>query len=790
VTELCRRRATKSITTEREVAHAERRLYHLDVGESDSPGFDARAQLPDQFGNYSILGLLATGGMAEVYLARQTGLAGFEKTVVIKRVRPELISDYVVTGYFLDEARLVATLQHPNIAQVYEIGVVNNSYFLVMEYVDGADLRQLMERAVDLGRQIPIADAIYILIQACVGLHYAHEKRGADGQRLDIIHRDVTPSNVLLSRDGGVKVCDFGIAKATTRTMETVRGALKGKYPYMSPEQCRAAPLDRRSDVFALGVLLYELSTLTRPFAADNDFEILRAIIELPVPPPSTRVVDYPPDLERIVMRALDKDPAGRYATAQAMQLDLEALAREHKFALSSVNVANLMAALFNDSVDTWVRAQREARTLADPILGPLVRASAPVIRPAADPPSPDSSHELDIETQPKLPALSANRVTEHARASRNSQPRPVDPAAPSQAAPYAPLATPAHSARVSGLAPTVSPLVPAASPLAPTVSPLAPTISPPLPDAVAPPVAFAPSPSADAYAARAFSPYLTGPGAEPFAPLVVPQTRRPSPLWLVGAVLAGLFAVSISFVGRLIDRAADDTAAATLDADAERLAAALDAGARAARLRADGIATAPLVRTAIETDAATMRDLSRSESTFSVAEGETLEILQTRNGKTTTLLRRPESGPATQPLAGTTTRVEASGKQVFVVAGAPIDGPSRITGSLAITSRIDLTAATRQLAEHAVEASLRGTNVDVPLIDPRDAPRGPARTIPLPTTGELAAAALTLVAVPLATPSTWIASARLAGIAAAALLLALYLIALLRSQRVTPVAR
>ncbi|HZJ65220.1 MAG TPA: serine/threonine-protein kinase, partial [Kofleriaceae bacterium] len=339
------------------------------MSESDSP---ALSKLPERFGNYTILGHLATGGMAEVYLARQIGIEGFVKTVVIKRIRPELTSDREITGYFLDEARLVATLQHPNIAQVYEIGRVNDSYFLVMEYVDGADLRQLMERAGELGRRIPIADAIYILIQACVGLHYAHEKRGLDGKRLDIIHRDVTPSNVLLSHDGAVKVCDFGIAKATTRTTETVRGALKGKYPYMSPEQCKAAPLDRRSDVFALGVLLYELSTLTRPFAGDSDFEILRSIIELPAPLPSGRVPDYPPDLEHVVMRALAKDAADRYPTAQAMQLDLEALVREHRFALSSVNIANLMAELFNDSVDAWVREQRDARALADPLLAPL----------------------------------------------------------------------------------------------------------------------------------------------------------------------------------------------------------------------------------------------------------------------------------------------------------------------------------------------------------------------------------------------------------------------------------
>lgn len=253
-----------------------------------------------------------------------------------------------------------------------------------------------------------------------------------------------------------------------------------------------------------------------------------------------------------------------------------------------------------------------------------------------------------------------------------------------------------------------------------------------------------------------------------------------------MAALLAALFAVGISLAGKMIDRAATDTAAAALDPDAERLAAALDAAAHSARLRANGLAAAPILRAAIETDAATMKDLAQSESdtAFSVGPGETLEIFQTRNGKTTSLLRLPESSPATQPLAGTTTRVEATGKQISVIASAPINSTSRTTGSLTITARVDLAPATRQLAQHAVEASIRGRGLDVRLVDPTSAPRGTPRTILLPTTGDLATSALTLVAVPPATPTTWIAPARYAGIALAALLLAAYLFALWRSRR------
>src|SRR5262245_29500502 len=194
---------------------------------------------------------------------------GFQKIVVIKRVRPEVL-DGQTLSFFLDEARLVATLEHPNIAQVYEIGQVNDSYFFVMEYVHGADLRQLMESAVARGVQVSLGDALYIITGVCAALHYAHEKCDFDGRPLSIIHRDVSPSNVLISHDGAVKVCDFGIAKAQNRSTQTVRGAVKGKLAYMSPEQCRCKPLDRRSDIFAIGILLYELTTLSRAFRAVN----------------------------------------------------------------------------------------------------------------------------------------------------------------------------------------------------------------------------------------------------------------------------------------------------------------------------------------------------------------------------------------------------------------------------------------------------------------------------------------------------------------------------------------
>src|SRR4051812_32371846 len=315
--------------------------------------------LPEQFGKYSLLGHLATGGMAEVWLARQLGMEGFEKIVVIKRARPEL-TDRETTRRFLDEARLVATLEHPNIAQVYEIGQVSGSYFFVMEYIDGADLRRLIETSIARHRPLALADALYIMTHVCTALHYAHEKRDLEGRPLQIVHRDVTPSNVLLSHDGAIKVCDFGIAKAHNRESEnTKNGVLKGKFSYMSPEQCEGKPIDRRSDVFSIGILLYELTTLSKLFRGPSDYALLQKIVEAPIPPPSSRVPGYSPALEQIVMKALAKSPDDRYPTAQALQLDLEEFAREHKLQMSSVRIAKLMSTLFEKKNDALIRAQR-----------------------------------------------------------------------------------------------------------------------------------------------------------------------------------------------------------------------------------------------------------------------------------------------------------------------------------------------------------------------------------------------------------------------------------------------
>jgi serine/threonine protein kinase len=299
---------------------------------------------------YRIIRRLAVGGMAEIYLACATGIEGFEKRVVLKRILPQFACRSEFVGMFLDEARLAATLHHPNIAQVYDIGADSETYYFTMEYVEGRDLRHIRKRAVSLEQDIPLDTTVAVTLGVAAGLHAAHEKRGPDGAPLGIVHRDVSAANVIVTFDGNVKLIDFGIAKAARRQTNTRTGILKGKSCSMSPEQCLAEPVDRRSDIFSLGILLYEASTGTRAFPGDTEFETMRMIVEGILDPPSERRPEYPAQLERIVMRALERDPDDRYQTAQELFIDLDCFAREERLAVSPYNLADYVGKLFPKS--------------------------------------------------------------------------------------------------------------------------------------------------------------------------------------------------------------------------------------------------------------------------------------------------------------------------------------------------------------------------------------------------------------------------------------------------------
>ena len=298
---------------------------------------------------YRIVSRLAVGGMAELYLADAQGIEGFEKRVVLKRIHPAHLGESEFVGMFLDEARITATLHHPNIAQVYDIGCDGEIYFFTMEHVDGRDVRHIYNKVHRRRQQVPLEHTISICMGALAGLHAAHEKRGPDGISLGIVHRDVSPSNVIVTWGGNVKLIDFGIAKAARRQTMTRNGAVKGKHCNMSPEQACGRPIDRRSDIFSLGIMLWEMSVGQTLFRAESEYEVMRKIVDGEVDRPSDRIADYPAELEAIVMRSLAQRVEDRYQTAEEMLIDLDAFARKKQLVTAPYALARYLARLFGD---------------------------------------------------------------------------------------------------------------------------------------------------------------------------------------------------------------------------------------------------------------------------------------------------------------------------------------------------------------------------------------------------------------------------------------------------------
>ena len=313
--------------------------------------------LPARLGKYELLMPLAAGGMARIYIGRSTGIGSFERHVVLKLITPERERDETAVQMFLDEARLAAALNHQNVAQVFEVGEDQGIHYLAMEYVHGQDLRALLAKAGSQGTRIPLELALTVVAGAASGLNHAHERRAADGTPLGIVHRDVSPSNLMIGYDGSVKLLDFGIAKATSRSVQTQAGIIKGKFAYMSPEQCRGRDVDRRSDVFSLGIILYEISTQHRCFRADSDFDTMHRIVTGDVVRPTRLVQGYPPALEAIVMKALAVDAAHRYQSAALLLEALESFATASRFSLSTMGLGRFMRDMFGESQEPWLSA-------------------------------------------------------------------------------------------------------------------------------------------------------------------------------------------------------------------------------------------------------------------------------------------------------------------------------------------------------------------------------------------------------------------------------------------------
>src|SRR4051812_27036811 len=305
-----------------------------------------------RFGKYTLIDRIAVGGMAEIFLARQAGLEGYEKTIVIKRIRPHLSKQSSFVKMFLNEAKLAAQLNHPNIVQIYDLGKIGESYFIAMEYIFGRDMRRIIPKADSLGIPFPMVYALKIASSVCEGLYYAHQKVDLYGNPLNIVHRDVTPENIFVSFDGTVKVLDFGIAKAANQIEQTRAGEIKGKLSYMSPEQCMGKVLDCRSDIFSLGVVLYEWLTGFKLFTGDSEVAVLKSITEGKIYAPSYFKADIPEAVENILMKALEKDREKRYQTAWDLQYDLDQFLSQYEFTPSNIHLANFLKQLFFDELE------------------------------------------------------------------------------------------------------------------------------------------------------------------------------------------------------------------------------------------------------------------------------------------------------------------------------------------------------------------------------------------------------------------------------------------------------
>ena len=309
--------------------------------------------LPEQIGRYQILGLLGTGGMAEVLLGRVSGPSGFERPVVLKRILPHLAREQHFRDMFTDEARIVAQIAHQNVVHVHELGLESGELFLVMEYLEGESAAGLARRLSSKRKLLSFGLCAHVLAEICAGLHAAHTLVDHDGKPQNLVHRDVSPANIFVTYKGDVKILDFGIAVAADRVSRTDAGQVKGKYAYMSPEQCMGHRLDCRSDVFSLGIVLYELSTCRRLFKRPSDMVTLQAICHEEVLPPSKLVQNYPPELERIVLKALERDKDKRYQTAHEMRRDLVAVSRElNQGKLPEESLAKVMQKLFADRIE------------------------------------------------------------------------------------------------------------------------------------------------------------------------------------------------------------------------------------------------------------------------------------------------------------------------------------------------------------------------------------------------------------------------------------------------------
>jgi len=336
-----------------------------------------------RFGQYVLLEKIATGGMAEVWKARMRGVEGFQKIVAIKKILPHLSDNQDFIEMFIDEAKLAAQLNHNNIIHIYDLGKIQSSYYIAMEYIDGSDLKAILKKAGERDHPMSVELALFIASKIAAALDYAHRKHDFEGKEMGLVHRDVSPQNVLISEEGDIKLCDFGIAKAASKASHTQAGALKGKLQYMSPEQAWGRQIDKRSDVFALATVLYEMLTARKLFGGDNELSILEQVREARVIAPSQANDEVTPPIDAIVLKALQKEPSNRYQSAGEMQRDIDAVLYSFKPTPTSADLAIYMHRLGSPEA---LPARVDAPPMHEPEPEPV---AANELRPIAVTPPP-----------------------------------------------------------------------------------------------------------------------------------------------------------------------------------------------------------------------------------------------------------------------------------------------------------------------------------------------------------------------------------------------------------------
>jgi serine/threonine protein kinase len=364
----------------------------------------------ERIGPYEVTELLAAGGMAEIFLGRKTGPGGFEKPLVVKRIHKKLLGDREIEAMFVDEARVQALLDHPHIVQIYDFGEDRGSYYIAMEYIAGATLRWVVDNAAAVRRPVPVQHALRIAADVLAGLHYAHEMSDEDEQPLRLIHRDISPVNILVARSGQAKLCDFGVAKSELQRVMTRVGIVKGKFRYMAPEQLNAEPIDRRVDLFAVGAVLWETLVGRRLFDHPSEDDAVAAIRAGNYPDVSDLRADVPKAMDRLLRRALHPNRDKRYRTARDFQLHLEELLRLMPAPSNAVLVGEYVSAELDGS-----EAEYSSRTQLRPTQDPDALMSTGF--EMLDPPVPSA---------PTLISLPATAADDDSDATPSDRPPPT----------------------------------------------------------------------------------------------------------------------------------------------------------------------------------------------------------------------------------------------------------------------------------------------------------------------------------------------------------------------------